>query len=244
MVAESYVESEKMISSPSDRSHWTVRAQGLLSWATSIWVLAIAFVVVTLAAAGPLRVWDYKLNRRWLYLFDPDLVWFTQHILDPIAGQAVVLPVLAITAIVLSRKRRSWRPVVFAIAVEAAFYLGVGSLKILLARPATTLHDPRFFQGGLIEIGGRGISYPSGHAAEAVLIYGAVAYLIATYSSVSTRTVRLLWWGVAAVSVNSVIVSFALGWHWATDLIGGLLIGGVFLRLLIIADRRIPDLSA
>ncbi len=216
----------------------------MLSWATSIWVLAIAFVVVTLAAAGPLRVWDYKLNRRWLYLFDPDLVWFTQHILDPIAGQAVVLPVLAITAIVLSRKRRSWRPVVFAIAVEAAFYLGVGSLKILLARPATTLHDPRFFQGGLIEIGGRGISYPSGHAAEAVLIYGAVAYLIATYSSVSTRTVRLLWWGVAAVSVNSVIVSFALGWHWATDLIGGLLIGGVFLRLLIIADRRIPDLSA
>ena len=241
MVAEPYVESEKMISNPSDRGHWTERAQGLLSWATSFWVLAVAFVVVTLAAAGPLRVWDYKLNRRWLYLFEPDLVWFVQHILDPIAGQAVCLPVLAITAIVLARKRRSWRPIVFAIAVEAAFYLGIGSLKVLLARPATTLHDPRFFQGGLIEIGGRGISYPSGHAAEAVLIYGAVAYLIATYSNVTTRTVRLLCWGVAAVSVNSVVVSFALGWHWATDLIGGLLIGGFFLRLLIIADKRIPD---
>ena len=158
MVAEPYVESEKLISNPSDRSQWTERAQGLLSWATSFWVLAIGFVIVTLAAAGPLRVWDYKLNRRWLYLFEPDLVWFFQHILDPIAGQAVCLPVLAITAIVLARKRRSWRPIVFAIAVEAAFYLGIGSLKVLLARPATTLHDPRFFQGGLIEIGGRGIS--------------------------------------------------------------------------------------
>ncbi|MFE1084016.1 MULTISPECIES: phosphatase PAP2 family protein [Brevibacterium] len=243
MVAESYVESEKIIGSPSDRSQWTQRAQGLLSWATSFWVLAAAFIVVTFAAAGPLRVWDYKLNRRWLYLFEPDLVWFFQHVLDPIAGQAVCLPVLAITAIVLARKRRSWRPVVFAVAVEAAFYLGIGSLKVLFARPSTTLHDPRFFEGGLIDIGGRGISYPSGHASEAVLIYGAVAYLIVTYADVSTRTARLLWLGVAAVSVNSVVVSFALGWHWATDLIGGLLIGGVFLRLLIIADRRRPDCS-
>ncbi|UVI37354.1 phosphatase PAP2 family protein [Brevibacterium spongiae] len=241
MVAESYVESEKLISSPSDRGPWTTRIRGLLPLATSIWFLTANFIVLTLLAMGPLRVWDYKLNRRWIYLIEPDIVWFFQQILDPIAGQAVCLPVLAITAIVLSRKRRSWRPIVFAAAAEAAFYLGVGSLKVLFARPSTTLHDPRFFQGGLIDIGGRGISYPSGHAAEAVLIYGAVAYLIATYSSTSTRTVRLLWWGVAAISVNSVVVSFALGWHWATDLIGGLIAGGLFLRIITTLDQRVPD---
>lgn len=238
MVAESYVEPQKLISSPADRSPWTARTRGLLSRATSLWVLVPAFIAVTIAAAGPLRVWDYTLNRRWLYLANPDLVWFVQHFLDPIAGQAVCLPVLAITAIVLTRRTRSWRPLIFALAAEAAFYLGIGSLKILLARPATTLHDPRFFQGGLLEFGGRGISFPSGHASEAVLIYGAVAYLISTYSQVSTRTVRLLWWGVAALSVHSVVVSFALGWHWATDLIAGLLAGGICLRILIAFDRR------
>lgn len=242
MVAESFVDSEDTIGCPSERSPRTARWQGLLSQATSIWVLASAFVVVTMLAAGPLRVWDYKLNRRWLYLFDPDLVWFVQHILDPIAGQAVCLPVLAATAITLTYRTRSWRPVTIAVAAEAAFYLGVGSFKLLLARPATTLHDPRFFQGGLLDLGSRGISYPSGHAAEAVLIYGTVVYLIATYSSASARTVRLLWWGVAAISVNSIAVSFALGWHWATDLIGGLLAGGLFLRIIMAVDRRTPVL--
>ncbi|WP_219921987.1 phosphatase PAP2 family protein [Brevibacterium oceani] len=242
MVAESYVESEDMIGSPSEPSPRTARLQGLLLRATPIWVLALAFAVVTVLAAGPLRVWDYKLNRRWLYLFNQDLVWFVQHILDPIAGQAVCLPVLVVTAITLARRRRSWRPVVIAVAAEAAFYLGVGSFKLLLARPATTLHDPRFFQGGLLDLGDRGISYPSGHAAEAVLIYGTVAYLIATYSSASTRTVRRLWWAVAVISANSVVVSFALGWHWATDLVGGLLAGGLFLRIIMSVDRRVPPL--
>src|SRR5699024_10361263 len=149
--------------------------------------------------------------RRWLYLADPDLVWFAQQILDPIAGQALCLPVLAITAITLSYRRPSWRPIAFAAPTEAAFFLGVGSLKGLLARPATTLHDPRSFQGGRLDRGPRGIRYPSAHAAEAVLSCGAGAYLSARYSSASARAVLLLWWGVAAISVNSVMGSFALG---------------------------------
>src|SRR5699024_12417842 len=86
------------------------------------------------------------------------------------ACQVVGLTVLAITAIALRYRRRSWRAIGFAVATESAFFLGVGSLKVLLARPATTLHDPRFFQGGLLDLGSRGISYPSGHAAEAVQI--------------------------------------------------------------------------
>lgn len=223
---------------PSDRDRDQARGRGWLTRATSFWALAIALAALTIIAMGPMRVWDYQLNRRWLYLFNPDLVWFAQNILDSIAGQAVCMPVLAIVAIVLSRKRQSWRPIGFALAAEAAFFIGIGGLKVLLARPSTTLHDPRFFQGGLLEFGDRGISFPSGHSAEAVLIYGAAVYLIAHYSGASRRLVHILCWVVVAISVNSVVVSFLLGWHWATDLLGGLIAGGLFLRILVQCDRR------
>src|SRR5699024_10701748 len=48
MVAEYYVESENMTSSPSDRGPWTARARGLLTQATSIWALTVTFIAVTL----------------------------------------------------------------------------------------------------------------------------------------------------------------------------------------------------
>ena len=238
MVVDSRMAPDGQTGFPSDHDRVQAKSKGWLTQATSIWVLALGFVVLTIFAAGPLRVWDYQLNRRWLYLFNPDLVWFTQNILDSIAGQAVCMPVLAIVAIVLARRRQSWRPIGFALAAEAAFFIGIGGLKILLARPATTLHDPRFFQGGLLEFGDRGISFPSGHSAEAVLIYGAAVYLIAHYSGASRRLVHILCWVVVAISVNSVAVSFLLGWHWATDLLGGLIAGGLFLRILVQCDRQ------
>src|SRR5699024_2181799 len=96
MVAEYYVESENMTSSPSDRGLWTARAKGLLTQATTSSALSVTSIAVTLVAAGPMRFWHYTLNRLWLYLNHPAFVWFAQHILNPIAGQAVCLPVLAI----------------------------------------------------------------------------------------------------------------------------------------------------
>ncbi|GAA1529307.1 hypothetical protein GCM10009691_01610 [Brevibacterium picturae] len=241
MVVDSHTASDDPIGIPSDRDRPRAQSKGWLNQATSIWVLTLGFIVLTVLAAGPVRVLDYQLNRRWLYLFNPDLVWFAQNILDSIAGQAVCLPVLAAVAITLAYRRQSWRPIGFALAAEAAFYIGVGGLKVLLARPATTLHDPRFFQGGLLDFGDRGISYPSGHSAEAVLIYGAAVYLIAHYSGASQRVVHGLSWVVAAIAMNSVVVSFLLGWHWITDLLGGLIAGGLFLRILTTLDKRLLD---
>ncbi|MDN5894723.1 MAG: phosphatase PAP2 family protein [Nocardioides sp.] len=214
------------------------RGASLLARATSIPALVLGLAVVTLAAAGPMQLLDQRLHRRWIVDLAPGLEPFVQGVLDRIAGQAVGLPVLAVVAIVLAHRRGSWRPIWFAVMAEVAFFFGVGALKLLLARPAPVVGETHFLAGGLLEFGERGISYPSGHAAEAVLVYGAAVHLIARYSGASPRLVGVLSWAVAAITVNSVVVSFALGWHWATDLIGGVLAGGLFLRLLILGDHR------
>lgn len=209
-------------------------------WArlTSATSLAISLMIVTVVAAGPFQDIDLFLAKRWLYRLDPSLLPFTQNVLDPIAGQAICLPVLLAVAAAIALRLRSWRPLLIAGLAELGFLAGVGSMKVLLARGVTYERDPRFFEAGLFEMGAKGISFPSGHAAEAVLIYGAAVYLIAHYTGASDRLVRILKWVVVAVSVNSVMVSFLIGWHWVSDLVGGLLAGGLFLRLIVDWDIR------
>ncbi|MCG7309871.1 phosphatase PAP2 family protein [Brachybacterium sp. ACRRE] len=224
----------------------TVRAttprtgRGLRLWRrlTSVPVLALALLATTIAAAGPIQGLDGMLDRHWLYHLAPQLLPFVQGVLDRIAGQAVCLPVLAAVAIVLAVRGRTWRPLLVALAAELAFLVGIGGLKLLIARPSPTLDDADLLAGGIQEFGEKGISFPSGHASEAVLIYGVVAYLIARYAHVAPRTLRLVRIGVVLIVLNSVVTSLLLGWHWASDLLGGVLAGALCLRLVILGDQR------
>lgn len=198
----------------------------------SVSVLTCALAALTVLAAGPLRDYDVRGHRYWSRMLTPDVQRILQQVLDRIAGQAVDLPILAIVAITIAVRLRSWRPILIAAMAELAFYGGVGGIKVLLARPAPTERDARFFDGGIFRDGWHGISYPSGHAAEAILIYGTAVYLIARYTTASTRVVRVLCVCVGLIALNAVVVSYTLGWHWATDLVAGLISGALFLRIL------------
>lgn len=238
MVAELQSPREALLETRLDEGPIRDRKRTWAERLTSAPSLAVALLLVIVIAAGPFQDVDLFLAKRWLYRLDPSLLPFAQDVLDPIAGQAICLPVLLGVAVVIARKRRSWRPLLIAGLAELGFLAGVGSMKFLLARGVTYERDPRFFEAGWFEMGAKGISFPSGHASEAVLIYGAAVYLIAHYTGASDRIVRILRWVVVAISINSVAVSFLIGWHWATDLVGGLLAGGLFLRLIIDWDVR------
>lgn len=219
---------------PAPRGRVSVRRELTIAAA-----LGAAFVAVTVLAAGPLERVDAALRGRWVLEKTPALEPFFQDVLDRLASQAVCLPVLGAVALVIAVRRRSWRPLLVAGCAELAWLVGVGALKVLFARPAPIVGNPGFYEGGLWRLGEMGISYPSGHAAEVFLIYGTAVHLIHRYTATSPRRVRLLRILVGALAINTVVVSFWLGWHWLSDLLGGLLAGGCLLAILIAADRAI-----
>jgi len=205
----------------------------------SLPALLTALIGFTLLVAGPLRPYEATWHRYWARGFPDPVPWVLQQVLDRITGQAVCLPVLLAVAVVIARRRRTWRPLFVVAAAEAAFFGGVGLMKLVLARPAPVMQDARFFAGGLFEDGWHGISYPSGHTSEAILIYGAAVYLIFRYCRPSATVRRRLVIAVGIIAVNSVATAYLLGWHWATDLPAGLLTGGVLLHVVIWVDRHL-----
>lgn len=108
-------------------------------------------------------------------------------------------------------------------ALGIAFVIGAGPFQqtdLLLAKRWLRRVEPDlvwFAQNVLDRIAGQMICLP---------VLAAVALVIAQYSGASQRAVRWLTAAVALIAVNSVVVSFLLGWHWVSDLVGGVLAGG------------------
>jgi undecaprenyl-diphosphatase len=133
-----------------------------------------------------------------------------------------VLVTLGVAAALLAWLRPAWRSrAIFSIAVTLAGWQTSDVLKNLFARPRPAhwfLHHETSY------------SYSSGHAMFAVVVYGLWAYFVA--ASTLPRNVRLplatllALWGCAVVWSR-----LALGAHWATDLIGGILLGIAILAL-------------
>ncbi|MPZ93454.1 MAG: phosphatase PAP2 family protein [Propionibacteriales bacterium] len=199
-------------------------ARGLLA---SGWLL-LALLVLTMLAAGPLRPVDIALN------FQHDRMSFNPTLLtiDRIGQRAVCVPVLVVVAALAGRRRRSWRPLVVAGLSVLVVNVAVGVLKLGLERGAPYDRQPAFFVDGVM--------YPSGHSANVVLVYGLAAYLWWRYAGASRRT-RV--WLVAAVVFLAhvmVLVSLALGFHWFTDLVAGVLVGGAVLQAVTTVDRAMP----
>ena len=85
------------------------------------------------------------------------------------------------------------------------------------------------------------MSYPSGHASNAIFIWGVVAYLIYRYAHVDRYKGRLASAGVGLLALTVCVVSLLRNTHWFLDLFGGLLLGGALLVLIIAIDRFFPS---
>ncbi|WP_242677149.1 phosphatase PAP2 family protein [Streptomonospora litoralis] len=206
-------------------------AWGLASDKSAI-MMAVALIIMTVLSAGPLHPIDNLINNAPRPLWDqirvPMILWP-----DTVASRFVALPVLGVTALQLAYWHRSWRPIILGAVGVLGMMCLVASMKLIIARSHPRTGDPAFFADG--------VSFPSGHGANAILIYGLVLFLIVRYRAARPHIVRRLGYCIVGIAVLQSVVSVYLHFHWFTDLLTGMVAGGLALVLTIRLDRLIPE---
>jgi membrane-associated phospholipid phosphatase len=199
-------------------------------------LLFTGFLLVTqqVLTFGPLVEYDKRINSDPKPQFE-GAAGFLLRRLDDLGLRGLTATVLILAASFIAYKFKTWRPLNLAFLSLILLNLVVGTFKLILGRT-----KPR--DGfDLIHVGG--MSYPSGHASNAVLSWGILAYLIYRYAKVDRYQGRLASAGVVAISLTVCIVSLIRHTHWFTDLLGGLFIGSALLVAVIAVDRYVPSKS-
>jgi len=204
-----------------------------LRWA-SLLFLGFLFVTQQVLSNGPLVNFDSDVNRTNRPRFD-GFSGFLLRRLDDLGLRWLTATVLLAAAAYIAYKFKTWRPLNLAVLSLLALNLVVGVFKLFLGRT-----KPR---DGIDLIHAGGMSYPSGHASNAVLSWGILAYLIYRYAKVDRYQGRLATAGVVTISLTICIVSLIRHTHWFTDLLGGLFIGSALLVAVIAVDRYVPSKS-
>lgn len=197
-------------------------------------VFFVGFIIVTqqVITNGPLIALDAKIANAGRKDF-PSWVDFVLMRIDDLGLRGLTGTALMIAAIYIARRFKTWRPLNLAVLSLIALNLTVGLAKLLIGRTKPQLNVDLIYAGGL--------SYPSGHASNAILTWGVLAYLIYRYAHVDRYQGRLASTGVAMISVSVCIVSLFRNTHWLSDLVGGLFIGAALLVMVIAVDRFVPS---
>jgi len=160
-------------------------------------------------------------------------IGFIVRRLDDLGLRSVSGIALLIVAIYISRRFKTWRPINLGLLSFLSLNVVVGAFKYGLGRT-----KPR---DGFDILHAGGMSYPSGHASNAIFIWGVIAYLIYRYAHVDRYNGRLASTGVGLLALTVCVVSLLRNTHWFLDLFGGLLLGGALLVLIIAIDRFFPS---
>ncbi|MCX6446156.1 MAG: phosphatase PAP2 family protein [Actinobacteria bacterium] len=215
---------------PSIRKQQMFRA---VKWSSLFFV---GFIVVTqqVITNGPLIALDARIANAKRIDFAPWIDFVLMRI-DNLGLRGLTATALLIAAIYIARRFKTWRPLNLAILSLIGLNITVGLAKLLIGRTKPQLNVDLIYAGGL--------SYPSGHASNAILTWGVLAYLIYRYAHVNRYRGRLASAGVALISLSVCVVSLMRNTHWLSDLVGGLFIGAALLVMVIAIDRFVTSNS-
>ncbi len=189
--------------------------------------LGLAIALSLAAATFPVLPFDVKIGQELGKERNPIFASLMQGVSE-IGRPEVATPLIVGTAATLALLRR-WLEAFFVLATATGVALAI-LLKVVVARPR-----PMPDAGNdLLELFNQ-YGFPSGHVVFFVVFFGFVAYL--AYSQLAGP----LRWAVVALCGALILLigpsRVFLGAHWASDVAGGYLIGGLWLFLLILAYR-------
>lgn len=141
--------------------------------------------------------------------------WLTE-----LGGWAVLLPATAFGAALLAW-RRDWRGAVLLVAITLSGRLLVELQKVGIGRlrPESNAH--------LVSVDS--LSFPSGHSANAVMVWLCLALLLPRTQRGRTMAIWAAVWLALAIGLTRVM----LGVHWPSDVIGGWSFGLAWTLLML-----------
>jgi undecaprenyl-diphosphatase len=172
----------------------------------------------------------------WLQQFD-GLLLPVMSAASLISSRLPATIIVVSVAIWLGKSNRRLEAIITGTANAISALTIVPAVKSLVGRPRPA--------SGLIQVISLSLEpgFPSGHAAFVILFYGFLFYLLPGLSGHKTvvKTIRIL----LAVLIGLTLVSrIYLGSHWASDVLGGALLGGLVLVVsIIIYCHYLPGFS-
>jgi len=199
-------------------------------------VLAVVFVLQSiLVATGQTDLADIRtaiaMERIWVPALLP--LWQGIAVLGGLEATTLVMLILLVVLWRTGLRREMWGLLAFPLAllVELLYKHVIGQN----APPAPYAHPDgpsltMLFYGTGLE---GGYSFPSGHVVRSVIAYGLAAFFV-------RRLAPPGWWQtwvLPAAAFLILVIAFDriyIGAHWQSDVLGGLLLGGVGLSAAIV----------
>lgn len=158
----------------------------------------------------------------WIHQFSNPTLDRVMLAITALANPNFVVIVVSVSLGLLWWRRYNLQMTFFAIACVGAFILNTG-LKLFFAKPR-----PQLWYSLIKETS---FSFPSGHALGSLVLYGFLAYLLASYYSKFSIFIYL----IAAIVIVAIGFSrLYLGVHWMTDIIAGYGVGFLWLMSCIV----------
>lgn len=206
---------------PTVRGAWRPRG-----WFALVCLVLFALVTADLFADGFLRHVDHLIAEAMTHLDirHRPAIGVIGYVLTQTGGRGPNLILLLLLSGVIAVTQRTFAPL-----VRALLATGLLSVIMLAAKPIFGRTAPAY--GADLLHNANGMSYPSGHQANAILLSAVGAWIAADYVHQLWLRRCAFWYAIIAPITASISV-LLMNYHWLSDIIAGASLGVCLLWIL------------